>query len=176
MAIKYEPSKLIKKLKLKEKSADLVTPAGSINRSAVKSLTEFGVLPKKKLEEVALKVIKQYKAKAEQLREEGATVAESVEEATNDAKLMQARVQSAALHEQTKVIKRAYRGEYYRWLKSTAVHPRVEHKRNYGKIFQLGVGDANGDDPGDLFGCQCGMEILTDDNAEEFNERLEAAL
>ncbi len=176
MAIKYEPSKLIKKLKLRERAADLVTPSGAINRSAVKSLTEFGVLPKKTLEDVALKVIKQYKDKAAQLRNEGATKAEAVDESVNEAALMQSRIQSAALHEQTQVIKKAYRGEFYRWLKSTAVHPRKEHRRNYGKIFQLGVGDRDGDDPGDLFGCQCGMEILTDDNAEEFNTRLEEAL
>lgn len=176
MSIKYEPSKLIKKLKLKERAADLVTPSGAINRSAVKALSEMGVLPRKALEDTALKVIKQYKEKATELRAEGATRAEAIDEATNEAALMQSRIQSAALYEQTRVIQKAYRGEYYRWLKSTAVTPREEHVENYGKIFQLGKGDKNGDDPGDLYGCQCGMEILTDDNPAEFNERLEDAL
>ncbi len=176
MSIKYEPSKLIKKLRLKDRAKDLVTPNLALNRSAVKSLADFGVLPRKTLEDVALKVIKDYRSKAADLRDEGATKSEAIDEATNEAALMQSRVQSAALHEQTKVIKKAYRGEFYRWLKSTAVHPRVEHKRNYGKVFQLGVGDRDGNDPGDLFGCQCGMEILTDDNTEEFNQRLEDVL
>lgn len=160
MTIKYEPSKLIKKLKVREKAKKLVSKNGTVNRAAVKSLTEFGVLPQKTLEKVALKVIKAQK--------------ESGKPANPEA--VASRVQAAALYEQTRVIQRAYRGEYYRWLASTANAPRDEHIPNYGKIFQVGVGDANGDDPGDLYGCQCGMEILTDDTPEEFNERLEDAL
>lgn len=176
MTVKYEPSKLVKRLKLRERARDLVTDRLTVNRAALSSLTEFGVLPKKALEDVALKVIKDYKKKAAELRDETGSRAEAVDEAMNDGKLMQARVQSAALHEQTKVIKRAYRGERYRWLKSTAANPREEHVENYGKIFVLGEGDANGNDPGDLFGCQCGMEILVDDSPDEVNEKLEDAL
>lgn len=176
MAIKYEPSKLLKKLKLDERALDLMTPNMAINRSAVKALAEFGVLPRETAENVALKVIKEYKAKAAQLRAEGATKAEAMEEAANDGKKLRARVQSAVLHEQTNLIKRAYRGEFYEWLASTAETPREEHIQNYGKIFQLGVGDDEGNDPGDLWGCQCGMRILTDDTPEEFNDRLEEGL
>lgn len=176
MGIKYEPSKLIKKIKLEDKALDLVTPNMALNRSALKAIAELGVLPKKTAETVALKVIKEYKAKAADLRKEGATKAEAKQEAANDGKKMRARVQSAVLYEQTRTIQRAYRGEFYKWLPSTAANPRDEHIPNYGKTFQLGVGDDNGDDPGDLYGCQCGMEILVDDTPEEFNERLEDAL
>lgn len=176
MSIKYEPSKLIKKLRLQERALDLMTPNMAINRSAIKAISEFGVLPKEVAENVALKVIKEYKAKAKELRAEGATRAEAKEEATNDGRKLAARVQSAVLHEQTQTIKRAYRGEFYEWLPSTAANPRDEHIPNYGKIFQLGVGDDNGNDPGDLYGCQCGMKILVDDTPEEFNERLEDTL
>lgn len=160
MSIKYEPSKLIRRLKVREKAARLVTKSKTVNKTALRSLTEFGVLPKKVAETVALDVIKQSKKSGNDVSE----------------KQLQARVQSAALHEQTRVIKRAYRGEYYRWLKSTAKDPRPEHQKNYGKIFQVGVGDENGDDPGDLYGCQCGMELLVDDDQDEFNERLEDAI
>lgn len=158
MTIRYEPSRLIRKLKIREKAKRLATRNMTLNQEAVRSLTEFGLLPKKTLERVALKVIKEQKA------------------AGNDKvspKLMQARVQAAALREQTRLIKQAYRGEYYRWLKSTAANPRDEHIPNYGKIFQVGVGDANGNDPGDLWGCQCGMELLVDESTEEFFDRLE---
>lgn len=160
MSIKYEPSKLIRRLKVREKAARLVTKRQTVNKTALKSLTEFGVLPKKVAEDVALGVIKQHKKSGNDVSE----------------KQLQARIQSAALHEQTRVIKRAYRGEYYEWLKSTAKDPRPEHVENYGKIFQIGVGDENGDDPGDLYGCQCGMRILVDETPEEFNERLEDAI
>lgn len=160
MTIKYEPSKLIKKLKIREKAKKVVSKNGTVNRAAVKSLTEFGVLPKKTLEQVALKVIKQQKASDKPVNPEA----------------IASRVQAAALYEQTRTIQRAYRGEFYKWLPSTANAPRKEHVENYGKIFQIGVGDANGNDPGDLYLCQCGMEILVDDTPEEFNERLEEAL
>lgn len=173
MAIKYEPSKLIKKLDLKDRAADLVTANGSVNRSAIKALADMGVLPRKALESTAIKVIRQYKDKAEQLRAEGATRAEATEESVNDAKLMQARVQSAALYEQTRLIQKAYKGERYEWLPSTAANPREEHVANYYKIFILGEGDDNGDDPGDLYGCQCGMRILVDETPAEFEQRLE---
>lgn len=176
MTIKYEPSKLVKKLKLKERAADLVTPAGNINRSAVKALADMGVLPRQALDDTALKVIKQYKEKAAALRDEGATKAEAVDESVNEAALMQARVQSAALYEQTRVIQKAYHGEFYKWLPSTAKHRRDEHIPNYGKTFQLGKGDKHGNDPGDLYGCQCGMELLVNDTPAEFNDRLEGAL
>lgn len=163
MSIKYEPSKLIKKLRLREKASNVIKD-GAINRTAMKALTAFGLLPKDVLEEVALNVIKSHRDKPKEKRE-----------AATD-KAIRSRVQSAALQEQTKVIQKAYRGEYYRWLKSTAKEPRPEHEKNYGKIFQIGVGDKDGNDPGDLPNCQCGMEILVDDSPEEFNERLEEAL
>jgi hypothetical protein len=174
--MRYEPSKLLKKLKLDDRALDLMTPNMAINRSALKALDQFGVLPRETAENVALKVIKEYRAKAAELRAEGATKAEAIEEATNGGRKLAARVQSAVLHEQTQVIKRAYRGEFYEWLASTAETPREEHVANYGKIFQLGVGDDEGNDPGDLWGCQCGMRIITDDTPEEFNDRLQEAL
>ncbi len=176
MTIKYEPSKLIKKLKLDDRALDLMTPNVAINRSALKAISEFGVLPRETAENVALKVIKEYKAKISELRKEGATKAEAIDEATNNGAKLRARVQSAVLHEQTRAIQKAYRGEFYKWLPSTAANPRDEHIPNYGKTFQLGVGDDAGDDPGDLFGCQCGMELLVDDTPAEFNDRLEDSL
>lgn len=161
MSIKYEPSKLIRKLKLKKRAARLITEDLSVSRTALRSLTEFGVLPKKTAEVVALRVIKNQKGSGNDV---GAAKQAVV-----------SRIQSAVLHEQTRTIQKAYRGEFYRWLPSVANDPRPEHEKNYGKIFQVGVGDDEGNDPGDLPNCQCGMEILVDDNQEEFNERLEEA-
>jgi hypothetical protein len=174
--MRYEPSKLLKRLKLDERALDLMTPNMAINRSAIKAIADMGILPRETAENVALKVIKEYRAKAAELRAEGATKAEAIDEAANGGRKLAARVQSAVLHEQTQIIKRAYRGEFYEWLASTAETPREEHVANYGKIFQLGVGDDEGNDPGDLWGCQCGMRIITDDTPEEFNDRLQEAL
>jgi hypothetical protein len=174
--MRYEPSKLLKRLKLDERALDLMTPNMAINRSAIKAIADMGILPRETAENVALKVIKEYRAKAAELRAEGATKAEAIDEAANGGRKLAARVQSAVLHEQTQIIKRAYRGEFYEWLPSTAETPREEHVANYHKIFQLGVGDDEGNDPGDLYGCQCGMRILTDDTPEEFNDRLEEGM
>lgn len=162
MSIKYEPSKLMRKLRLRERASRIVTRDMTVNRAALKSLTDFGVLPKKVAEEIALKVIKAQKASGRPNADKAKSSVAS-------------RVYGAALHEQTRAIKKAYRGEFYTWLPSVAKNPRDEHIKNYGKIFQLGVGDAEGNDPGDLDFCQCGMKIHTDDSPQEFNERLEEA-
>lgn len=172
MAINYEPSKIIKRLKLKSKAERLITNDLKVNRAALRTLIEMGVLPKRTAEKVALKVLKQYKEKQEAERDKGKTKANATKEALNDKKLIAARIQSAALHEQTKVIKKAFRGERYVWLPSTAKHPREEHKKNYGKVFILGEGEQ----PGDAHGCQCGMRLLIDLTDSEVQEILEGVI
>lgn len=169
MTLKYEPKKIIKKVKLKNKAQKLVTQKLTINKAAVKSLVNAGVLPKKQLENVAIKVIKEYKKK-DRLLKKTSTKKAALSNALNDKKQMVARIQSAVLHEQSQIIKKAYRGEYYYWLPSSANVPNEEHMENYGKLFQLGKGEA----PGDRYGCQCGMDIQTDDTAKETNERLDS--
>lgn len=169
MTLKYEPKKILKKIDLKNKAQKLVTQNLSVNKAAVKSLTNAGVLPKKQLEKVAIKVIKEYKKKDRQLKKEGLSKKDAKADALNDKKQMVARVQSAVLHEQTQTIKSAYRGEFYIWLPSSASEPDEEHMKNYGETFQLGKGES----PGDRYGCQCGMEILTNDTPSEVRERLE---
>lgn len=169
MTLKYEPKKIIRKMRLKKKAKRLVTQDLTVNRAAVSSLVNAGVLPKKQLEKVAIKVIKEYKKKNKKLKKQGETKKAALEDALNEKKQMLARVQSAVLHEQTKTIKAAYRGEFYRWLPSTAAVPDEAHMLKYGEIYQLGKGEA----PGDRYGCQCGMEILVDEKPSETRERLE---
>lgn len=169
MTLKYEPKKILRKLKLKAKAEKLVTQNLTVNRAAVKSLTNAGVLPKKQLETVAIKVINAYKKKVKKELKEGSTKKAAKEDALNDKKQMVARIQSAVLNEQTNTIKKAYRGEYYVWLPSSAANPDELHKKKYGKRFQLGKGEA----PGDRYGCQCGMEILVDETPSQTRGRLE---
>ncbi len=171
MAIKYQPAKILKKISLEDKAGNLVTKGLTLNRTAVRSLAKAGVLSEKQIQKVALKVIKEYKATYADEIAAGNSVTQSVEEALNDKKLMVARVQSAVLNEQTNLIKRAYHGEYYTWLKTTASHPDEAHLAKVGKVFRLGKGEA----PGDRYGCQCGMQIHTDDTPNDFQERLDDA-
>ncbi len=122
-------------------------------------LTRSGVLSKKTLERIALKVIKDYKASYKSERQDGASIADATENALNDKRLMVQRVQNATVNEIANEIKDQYRGEYYKWLPSDAEIPDPIHALNYGRKFQIGKGEM----PGDRYGCKCGMEILTDD-------------
>ncbi len=171
MAIKYQPAKLLKKMKLEDKAGNLVSNGLTLNRAAVRSLAKAGVLSEAQIQKIALKVIKQYKATYAEEIAAGNSKTQSAEEALNEKKLMVSRIQSAVLNEQTTLIKRAYRGEYYEWLRTSAAHPDELHLAKVGKIYRLGKGEQ----PGDRYGCQCGMKILTDDSPKDFEERLDDA-
>lgn len=123
-------------------------------------LSNSGVLSKKKVEEVAIKVIRSYKDSVESDMEDGLTKSEAVDEALNGKKLMVQRVQDLATIEVAKQVKRHYRGERYEWLPSSANEPDPLHQLNYGKRFWIGKGEM----PGDRYGCQCGMRILIEED------------
>ena len=53
-------------------------------------------------------------------------------------------------------IKAEYEGEFYEWLPSDAEEPDPLHQLNYGQVFRIG----DGEQPGDRYGCRCGMNIL----------------
>lgn len=160
MAIRFHPREFAKKLAPKKTIQKLVKGNLTVNRAAATMLSQSGVLKKKTLEEVAIKVINGYKEKYGNLRNEGATASEAKEEALNGKKQLVERVQSAATHEVSKKVKKEYRGEFYEWLPSDADEPDPIHQLNYGEVFQLGKGEA----PGDRYGCQCGMNILVDED------------
>lgn len=121
------------------------------------------LLSKDTMEEVALGVLKDYRERYADLREEGVPVDEAKDEATNGNKLLMQRVRNSTNYEITRRIQKKYRGTKYEWLPSSAEVPDPLHQLKYGKIFTLGKGEA----PGDRYGCECGMRILSDD--EELN-------
>lgn len=123
-------------------------------------LSVSGVLSKKKVEEVAIRVIRSYKETFKEEIKDGSSKTEALDEALNGKKLMVQRVQNLAVFEVGKQVKRAYRGERYEWLPSSASEPDPLHQLNYGKRFWVGRGEM----PGDRYGCQCGMRILVDEN------------
>lgn len=166
MPVKYEPRKVLKKMAAPELIENLVTKRLTVNRTALKMLDATGILPKKELERIALKVIKEYKERYKFEKAGGATNAEAFEDATRDSALMITRIQQATLQEITATIKDNYRGEYYEWLPSSAKKPDAEHMKKYGKKYMLGKGEA----PGDRIGCQCGMRILVKSNRLNLSE------
>lgn len=160
MTIKYEPKNVLRRMAPKKKIKKLVTQKLTVNKVVLNAIESSGILGKKELEKVALKVIKEYKKREKEERKAGANKSTAFENAVNDKKLMIQRVQNATVHEITRTVKKQYRGEFYEWLPSSAAEPDPEHMKNYGKIFQLGKGEA----PGDRYGCQCGMRILVDES------------
>ena len=166
MTIVYKPKKILEKMAPEQAIEKLVTQKLTINRAAVASLERAGILPRKEIERIAIKVIREYKRDYKQEKKSGATNADAYEEAVKDKRLMIARVQQATLYEIGQTIQQNYRGEFYEWLPSTAKNPDKEHMKKYGKKYQLGKGEA----PGDRRGCQCGMRILVKSNRLDLSE------
>jgi len=156
MAIRFFPSDMLRKVAPKKKIERLVTQKLTLNRAVLATLTDTGVLGKRTMEKIALKVLRGYRAKYGDEREQGASKAAAFDEAVNDKKQMVQRVQNASVFEISQEVQVAYDGEWYQWLPSDAKEPDPLHQLNYGKIFRLGIGEA----PGDRYGCRCGMNIL----------------
>ncbi len=144
------PEKLIKRLAKKDLT---------INRAALTTLEEMSVLSKKTLTNVALKVIKSYKRRFKAEIQDGESKTGALATATNDDALLIARVQNTVIQEVAAEINDQYRGEFYEWLPSDAETPDAIHQLNYGKTFQIGAGEQ----PGDRYGCRCGMNILVNE-------------
>ncbi len=166
MTIKYLPKKILKKMAPNAVVENLVTKNLTLNRTAVTLLERAGVLSAKELQMVALKVIKDYKRSVRDEMDDGSTKREAIDDVLDEKQLMVQRVKNASIAEITTRVKRRYRGEYYRWLPSTAANPDPKHMKKYGKKYQLGRGEA----PGDRYGCQCGMEIFVDESRLDLAE------
>lgn len=159
MAITFEPEKILRRMGSKKTVKKLATRDLSLNQMVVGSLADADILSKGTLETIALKVLKTWKKRKREALAEGVSVKTATEIAVNGKKLMVQRVQNAAMREISLELKDQYRGEFAEWLPSNAVNPDPIHQLNYGKRFQIGVG-INGEQPGERFGCQCGMRIL----------------
>lgn len=156
MSIKYEPSKLLKRIAPKTKVKKLINKNLSLKKAALKFTESIDILSKRSISAVALKTIKAYKKR---IKENPKIKKEILQD---PAQLVQ-RVQNEVVLQVGDVIKTQYAGEFYIWLPSDAEEPDPEHQLNYGKRFQVGDGEM----PGDRYGCRCGMEILVPDSKLE---------
>lgn len=154
--IKYEPSKLIKKIAPEKKIKKLVSSRATLKKTALSFVDDIDFLDKKKIATVALKTIKAYK---DRIKDDPTIKTDLLED---PAQLIQ-RVQNEIVLQIGDEIKTKYDGEFYVWLPSDAEEPDPEHQLNYGKTFQVG----DGEQPGDRYGCRCGMQILTEDEKLE---------
>ena len=139
MAILYEPKRAFNRSGRAKKGA-LISP----KKLARDVIENTGSLNRKNLDDLSLKVIKQYKEKYG---------LDSID--ATDSQAIQ-RIQNNAVYEIAQSIKENYDGAEYEWLPSDADTPDPEHQLNYGKVFKVGVGEM----PGERYGCKCGMNIL----------------
>lgn len=151
--IKYEPSKIIKKLAPEKKIKQALKSNLSLKKTAFSFVDDFEILDKKDITRIALKTIKGYK---ERIKDDPSLKDEILDD---PAQLVQ-RVQNEVIFQVATEIKSSYDGEFYTWLPSDADEPDPEHQLNYGKVFQVGDGEM----PGDRYGCRCGMEIIVKDS------------
>jgi len=153
----FDPKKLLKEIAPASKIKKLINNKLSLNRAMLSMFSDIKFIKKKDITSTVLTAVKQYKAKYRGLIKEGESKTKALAETLNEKKMLINNVQNTVVYNISTQIKDKYEGEFYRWLPSDAMEPRPEHALNYGKVFKVGEGEQ----PGEAFGCRCGMEILT---------------
>lgn len=161
MSIKFLPDQMLKKIAPEGKIKKLVSRGVTLKRAALSFLDNADFIDKKDVASVVLKTLKSYKSRIKAAAEDGAG-GELKDELLDDPKQLIQRVQNEIVWQFHNGIKDQYSGQKARWLPSDAEEPRPEHQANYGKEYVIGEG-IDGVEPGDEFGCRCGVEILTDE-------------
>jgi hypothetical protein len=152
--IVYDPSRILKKVAPEKKIERAIKGNLTLKRTALTNASKFDFLDPGAIEDVALKTVKSY-------RERAAEDPELKDELAQDPAQLIQRVQNEVVFQVSTKIKERYTGEQYVWTPSDAETPDPEHQLNYGKIFTIG----DGEQPGDRYGCRCGMEILVEDSS-----------
>lgn len=168
MSIIFDPDKLLRKVAPKRKIEKLLSARVTVKKTALSFLDDFDFIKKSSVLDVALKTVKSYRERISTARDDDGRQAgtDLKSELVDDPKQLVQRVQNEVVFQVHNVIKQNYGGERARWLPSSAEEPRPEHQLNYGQIYIIGEG-INGVEPGDEYGCQCGVEIFTDDTQLE---------
>jgi hypothetical protein len=133
----------------------------TLKQKAMQALILATDLDEKDLSKTILNVTKIYQNRIDDLSEEGIPKTKASIIAKDGEKLLRQRVESLVVFSQVQKIKGENEGQYYRWLPSGAINPDPQHQLLYGQTFLVGEGDDEGNMPGERYGCQCGMEILT---------------
>lgn len=148
--IVVDPKKILNKIMPEAKVKRLVSRGSvSLKRTALAHIDGMDFLDKKAVGRVATETLKSYRSR---IKADDIGKAELL----NDPKQLIQRVQNEVVFQLSQEIKTSYGGEQYEWLPSDASEPDPEHQLNYGKVFTIG----DGEQPGDRYGCRCGMRIL----------------
>ena len=161
MSIIVDPRKMLQKMAPVRKVEKLLTGKVTVKKTALSFLDDAEGIDKKQVLDVALKTVKGYKKR---IKAADDLAGEVKDEILDDPKLLIQRVQNEIVFQIHEGIKRNYGGQRARWLPSDADDPRPEHQLNYGKEYIIGEG-IDGVEPGDEYGCKCGVEILDENGS-----------
>lgn len=167
----FNPSQFLKSLfgagffKKKLLNSDL-----ELKKLALQSILKATNLSKRKVEATVYKVVDNYEEKMKKLKQEGIKAFKA--KALNSEVLLKDRIENLVLWNEVQNLKQEHEGEFYRWLPSSAENPEPEHQLLYGKVFKVGEGDKEGNMPAERYGCKCGMQILTAEEAKEMKGRI----
>lgn len=141
-----------------------------LKQLALQSILKATNLSKREVEATVYKVVDNYEKKIKKLKKE--KVKSFKAKALNNEILLKDRIENLVLWNEVQNLKKEHEGQYYRWLPSSSKEPDPEHQLLYGKIFKVGEGDKEGNMPSERYGCKCGMQILTSQEAKKMKGRL----
>lgn len=147
----------------------ILTRDFELKKEMMRAIIKATGISKRKVNATVYKVVDFYEKKIQTLKQEG--VRAYKKEALNNEVLLEDRLENLVLYNEVQNLKEEHEGQYYRWLPSSAETPEPTHQLLYGKIFKVGEGDEEGNMPSERYGCRCGMEILTKEEAEEMEGR-----
>lgn len=158
---------MLRKLAPKAKIKRMISHRMSVKRTILANIgTDALPIDERSLAKVARNTLQGYKERvAKETVEsnfEKSAGDELKKQLIKDPKQLIQRVQNEVVYQVHQGIRDKYAGQKARWLPSDADEPRPEHQANYGKVYIIGEG-IDGIEPGDEYGCKCGVEILTDE-------------
>lgn len=148
----------------------ILTTEMGLKKFVMSAILKASSLQKREVDATVYKVVDKYEKKMKDLKAEGVRAFKS--EALNNEVLLKDRIENLVIWNEVQNLKKEHEGEYYRWLPSSAETPDPEHQLLYGKIFKVGEGDKDGNMPAERYGCKCGMQILTAEEATELKGRI----
>lgn len=167
MSIVFDPKSMLKRIAPAAKLKRMVNSRMGLKRTILANIgTDEIPIDNGTLAKVARDTLLGYKERIAKAvvdagfeRSAGTEVKETI---LADPKQLIQRVQNEVVFQVHQGIQKKYAGQRARWLPSDADEPRPEHQLNYGKEYIIGEG-IDGIEPGDEFGCKCGIEILTNE-------------
>jgi hypothetical protein len=157
MQVTFDPQALVDRIL--RKYPTLLNKDLSFKAALKKAILATNVLTKKDLNETIRNALRFYKKKVSELERQESGLSKQVAAAVvrENQSLIKMRVENAMIQNASEIVKENFEGQKYMWLPSTSENPDEQHMLNYGKIFVVGEGEQ----PGDRWGCRCGMRIMT---------------